>query len=225
MLLTETIKNSTSAIKKRRATLESKQHAETYTKALAQLALTIESIKGTLDCAAAIKDYGIVDTPLMDEATRSELLAYIDDCGNGVSEITLTTEAVRLLKSKGDTVAMQIKIIWKDAAGKYSEGTKGYLSMIGSLSADPRRSKELADNITKLVADDPSIGGVKSLVSDVAEAKQIVAAFSLNPEIERFLKKVSVQQATVVDLTPNVLAWLNEKNLASKLRVRFGTGP
>ena len=30
MLLTETIKNSTSAIKKRRATIESKQHAETY---------------------------------------------------------------------------------------------------------------------------------------------------------------------------------------------------
>ena len=39
------------------------------------------------------------------------------------------------------------KIIWKDAAGKYSEGVKGYLSMIGSLSADPKRSKDLADKI------------------------------------------------------------------------------
>ena len=221
MLLTETIKNSTSAIKKRRATLESKQHAEAYGKALAQLALATESIKSTLDCAAAIKDNGIVDTPLMDEATRSELLACIDDCGNGVNEITLTLETVRLLKSKGDAVATQIKIVWKDAAGKYAEGTKGYLSMIGGLSADPKRSKELADSIGKLVAGDPTIGGVKSLVANVAEAKKIVEAFSLNPEIERFLKKVSAQQATVVDLTPNVLAWLKEKNLTSKLRVRF----
>ena len=40
-------------------------------------------------------------------------------------------------------------------------------------------------------------------------------------EIERFLKKVSAQQATVIDLTPNVLAWLKEKNLTGKLRVRF----
>lgn len=221
MLLTDTINKTTSAIKMRRATIESKQLAEAYGRALAQLAQATESIKGTLDCAVALKESGIVDTPLMDENTRSDLLACIDDCGNGVNEITLSMETVRLLKSKGDAVATQIKIIWKDAAKKYSEGTKGYLSMIGGLSADPKRSKELAENISKLVAGDPTIGGIKSLVSDVAEAKVIVEAFSLNPEIERFLKKVSAQQATVVDLTPNVLAWLKEKNLTSKLRVRF----
>lgn len=221
MLLTEIIKNSTSAIKKRRTTIESKKHAEDYGKALAQLALATESIKGTLDCAAAMKENGIVDNPIIEKATRDELLDCINECGNGVHEITLTMEAVRLLKSKGDAVATQIKIVWKDAARKYSEGTKGYLSMISGLSADPKRSKELADNIGKLVAGDPTIGGIKNLVSNVAEAKEIVGAFSLNPEIESFLKKVSTQQATVVDVTPNVLAWLKEKNLTSKLRVRF----
>ena len=56
MLLTETIKNSTSAIKKRRATIESKQHAETYARALAQLSQSTGSIKDTLDCANAIKE-------------------------------------------------------------------------------------------------------------------------------------------------------------------------
>jgi len=221
MLLTDTINKTTSAIKMRRATIESKQLAEAYGRALAQLALATEGIKDTLNCAAAMKESGIVDTPLMDENTRGDLLACIDDCGNGVNEITLSLETVRLLKSKGDVIATQIKVIWKDAARKYSEGTKGYLSMIGGLSADPKRSKELADNIGKLVAGDPSIGGIRSLVSDVAEAKKIVEAFSLNPEIELFLKKVSAQQATVIDLTPNVLAWLKEKNLTSKLRVRF----
>ena len=48
MLLTETIKKSTSAIKKRRMAIESKQHAETYGKALAQLAQATEGIKGTI---------------------------------------------------------------------------------------------------------------------------------------------------------------------------------
>lgn len=221
MLLTETINKTTSAIKMRRTTIESKQLAEAYGRALAQLALATEGIKSTLDCAVAMKESGIVDIPLMDETTREDLLASIDDCGNGVHEITLSLETVRLLKSKGDAIATQIKIIWKDAAQKYSEGTKGYLSMIGGLSTDPKRSRELADNIGKLVAGDPTIGGIESLVSDVAEAKKIVEEFSLNPEIEKFLKKVSAQQATVGDLTPNVLAWLKEKNLTSKLRVRF----
>ena len=221
MLLTETIKNSTSAIKKRRATIESKQHAETYAKALAQLARATDSIKETLDCAVVMKESGIVSTPFMDETTRSDLLDYINDCGNGVSEMKLTLEAVKLLKSKGDAVSAQIKIIWRDASLKYSEGSKGYLSMIGGLSNDPKRAKELADNITKTVAGDPSIKAVKSLVSDVAEAKQITDEFSLNPEIENFLKKVSSQRATVFDLSPNILTWLNEKNLTSKLKIRF----
>lgn len=221
MLLTDTISKTTSAIKMRRATIESKQLAEAYGRALVQLSQATDGIKATLACAVAMKDNGIVDTPLMDETTRSDLLAIIDDCGNGVSEITLSLETVRLLKSKGDGITSQIKLIWKDAAKKYSDGTKGYLTMIGGLSADPKRSKELADNIGKLVAGDPTIAGINSLVSNVAEAKEIVEAFSLNPEIELFLKKVSAQQATVVDLTPNVLAWLKEKNLTSKLRVRF----
>lgn len=221
MLLTETIKNSTSAIKQRRATIESKQNAETYAKALAQLAQATESIKETLDCAVAMKEKGIVNTPLMDKATRNELLACIDDCGNGVSEMQLTLETVRLLKSKGDAVATQIKIVWHDAAQKYSEGSKGYLSMIGGLSNDPKRAKELADNISQTAAGDPSVKAIKRLVSDVDEAKRITDKFSLNPEIETFLKKVSVQQATVLDLTPNVLSWLKEKNLSSKLRIRF----
>lgn len=69
--------------------------------------------------------------------------------------------------------------------------------------------------------EDPSIKAAKSLVSDVTEAKQITEEFSLNPEIEDFLKKVSSQRATVNDLTPNVLIWLKGKNLTGKLKIRF----
>lgn len=221
MLLTETIKNSTSAIKKRRASLESKQHLETYAKALAQLSQVAISIKETLDCATAMKEAGVVGAPLMDEPTRSDLLACINDCGNGVSEMQLTSESVKLLKSKGDAFASQIKIVWRDAAQKYSDGARGYLSMIGELSSDPRRAKELTNRVTQTAAADPSIKAVKSLVLDVTEAEQIVDTFSLDPEVESFLKKVSSQQATVADLSLNVTEWLKEKTLMDKLKIRF----
>lgn len=221
MLLTETINKSTSAVKKRRIAVESKQQAENYAKALAQLSQATGSIQATLECAAALKNSGIVDTPLLESTAREELLTCINDCGSGVAEIKLTLDAVKLLQSKGDAFASQLKLTWKTAAERYSEGTKGYLSMIGGLSSNPQRARELADNISKSASSDPTTKSINSLVSDVAEAKKIVEAFSLNPEIELFLKKVSAQQATVIDLTPNVLAWLKEKNLTSKLRVRF----
>ena len=179
---------------------------------MAQLSQSTGSIKDTLDCANAIKESGIVEAPVIDEATRSDLLACINDCGNGISEMRLSMDAVRLLKSKGDAFATQIKIVWRDASAKYSDGSKGYLSMIGGLSSNPKRATELADNITKTVAGEPSIKAVKKLVTD---------EFSLNPEIEVFLKKVSSLQATVADLTPDILTWLKGKNLTSKLKIRF----
>lgn len=221
MLLTETIKNCTSAIKKRRTTIESKQNGENYTKALVQLAQVTKSMKDTIDCAAAMKEKGIVGTPLIDETTRSELLTCVDDCGNDVSEMRLTLGTVKLLKSKGDAVAVQIKNEWRNAAGQYSEGPKGYLSMIGGLSNDPKLAQDLTERLAQTVAGNPSVKAVNRLVSDVAEAKQITNQFSLNPEIEDFLKKVSSQQATVLDLTPNIMAWLKEKNLNQKLKIRF----
>lgn len=221
MLLTDTIKNSTSAITRRRAAQESKQNAENYGKAISQLDQTTLMIRATLECANALKEKGIVSSPIMDEDTRAEILDSFDSCGNGIENMDLSVETVKLLRSKGEAFFTKIKIVWKDAARKYSEGTTGYLSMIAGLSPDPTKARELAESITKAVDGDPSIKAINGLVFDVQEAKIITDAFALNSEIETFLKKVSSQQATVFDLTPSILAWLKEKKLTNKLKLRF----
>lgn len=221
MLLTETIKHSTSAIQKRRTVQENKKSAEDYSKALEQLTQASNALKTTLDCAVEMESKGIVEHPLILQQMRDELVEYANNCGKGVFDGTLALDIVIAFKTKSDAVAGQIKIVWKDAATKYADGTKGYLSMIGGLTDDPKHARELADSISETVAGTLSIAAVKKLVADVTEAKRIADAFSLNPEIEAFLKKVSFQQATVIDLTPNVLSWLKEKKLTRKLKVRF----
>ena len=221
MLLTETIKNSTSAITKRRAAQESKQNAENYGKALTLLDQTVSVIRVTLECSEALKTKGIDSSPIMDGDTRDVILECFDACGNGIENMDLTVETVKLLRSKGDAFLTTIRIVWKDASRKYSEGTTGYLSMIAGLSPDPKKARELADSITKAADGDPSMKAIDGLIANVQEAKKITDAFALNPEIEAFLKKVSSQQATVFDLTPNILAWLKEKNLTNKLKLRF----
>lgn len=221
MLLTETIKNSTDAIKNRRAMLESKQHAETYIKALSQLSKANASISKNLDCAVAMKEQGIVDKPLIDENTKQDLLNCVNDCGNAIAERVLALDTVRLLQSKGDAVSVQIKVIWKDAAKKYSEGTKGYLSMIGGLSDNPQKARTLAESIDKAVSEEPSIKSITSLIENIAEAKKITNTFALNANIETFLRKISSQQATVADLTPEIVSWLQEKHLTKKIRLKF----
>ena len=221
MLLTETIKNSTSAITKRRAAQENKQNAENYGKAITQLDQTTLMIRATLECANALKEKGIVSSPVLDGDTRGDILDSFDSCGNGIEEMNLSVETVKLLRSKGEAFFTKIKLAWKDNARKYSEGTTGYLSMIAGLSPDPQKARELAEAITKAADGDPSVKAIERFVANVEEAKKITDAFALNSEIEAFLKKVSSQQATALDLTPGILAWLREKNLTSKIKLRF----
>lgn len=221
MLLTETIRKTTSAIQRKRTAQENKQSVEAYVKALAQLDSAGKSLESTLSCAAAMKEKGIVQYPLITEQTRDELKECITDCGVGLQNGSLNTTTVKILKTKSDAVAEQIQLVWKDASVKYADGPKGYLSMIGSLTDDPQRAKELADNISTMTSGPLSIDALNGLVADVAEAKRITQAFSLNQEIEEFLKKVSLQQATIADLTPNILSWLQEKKLTGKLKVKF----
>lgn len=221
MLLTETIKNTTTAIKTRRATLENKQNAELYAKALFQLAQQHDAIKGVLDCAKELKDKGIVDKSVLPQSVRDGLIESVGDCGSAIDEGKLTLDTVKVLQTKGENYAAQLRIVWKDAATKYAEGTKGYLAMISGLTQDPRKARELGENITKIVDGSLSINAINKLVADVGEAKAITDAFALSPTIETFLKKVSAAQATVTDLTPEVMQWLKDKQLLSKLKVRF----
>ena len=221
MLLIDTIKRSTSAIKERRAAQESKKSADEYRNALDKLNRASEDLKLILHCAAALKDKGIVEKPPISQQTRDELIDCANTCGKGVADRTLTLDMVAVLKAKSDSIARELQARWKEAAAQYSDGTKGYLSMVGGLSDDPKRARELADNITKTVEGALSIIAIDKLVAYVAEAKKITEAFSLNPEIEGFLKRVSSQQATVRDLTPNIINWLSEKNLTQKLKIRF----
>ncbi len=221
MRITETIRNSTSAIRNRRTARENKKSAEDYRKALERLEQAGNALKSVLDCAAALKTSGVVGEPLMPRQMRDELVEYADSCGRGLYEGTLTLDMVTAFRTKGEAAAGQMEIAWKDAAARYAEGTNGYLSMIGSLTDDPKHARELADNISKTVDGPLSVAAVKKLVSAVAEARKITDAFSLSPEIEAFLKKVSLQQATAADLTPDILKWLQEKKLTGKLKIRF----
>ena len=93
--------------------------------------------------------------------------------------------------------------------------------MIGGLTDNPNDAAELSKKIRELTEGTVSLKSIDSLVESVSKAKKITDSFSLNSDIELFLKKVSSRQATIRDITPNILKWLTEKNLLDKLRVNY----
>lgn len=213
--------NSITAIQRRRTAQENKQSANSYIQALARLNAASENLKSSLECAISLKDKGIVDAPLMTSDTRDDLVECINSCGKGLYDGTLTSDMVAVLKTKTESFAGQIQIMWENASVKYAESVQGYLSLIGALTSNPKKANELLERIAKITNGKLSIDNIDSLISNVEQARIITDGFSLNNSIEIFLRKVSNRQATILDLTPQVQNWMSEKGLSGKLKISF----
>lgn len=221
MLLNEIINNSIAAIEKRRKAEDNRSSEAAYSKALERLELARCTLDKTIKISMKMKEKDIVSTVPLDIEIRKEIMDSINDCGQAIEEKSLTLDRVTVLYGKINIAAEQIKIIWKSATGGYSDGIRGYLNTISSLTNNPKQAKELSDRIKETVLGEPSVKAIDTLIADVEEAKAITEEFKMDASIEGFLKKVSANTATLSDLTPGVLSWLNEKKLTSKINITF----
>ena len=221
MKLTNSISSCVHALNAKRSAEQDKQAAQKYTGALNGLAKSSADLRALCDVISKLSEARIITEPVLNSATRDQLLDCLNDCGNGVHENTFSIELVKTLNANIELAHGQVQSRWNSEASRYAGDTTDYLLMTASLTGDPKGSRELADRIKKSADEAPTVKSINQLVKDVAQAKQITDAFSLNPTIEWFLRKVSKQQATILDLTPEVLAWLKEKRLMDKLKIRF----
>lgn len=159
--------------------------------------------------------------PLLDNGTKTELLEAIDDCGIALENGQLGKESVQVFGSRAKQLQRDLTAAWKVCATHYADSVSGYLGIVQGLTDRPKEVADLRDQIIKLTSSDPTVVATKRLASDVTQANGIISQFSLKPEIEVFLRKVSSKTATVKDVTPEVLSWLESKKLVDKLRVSF----
>ncbi len=220
-MITDSIQSCISAVKQKQDALRSKQSFEEYQKTLASLSMECQNLERSLDTIDSIEKYKITDSPMLDGGMKSELLDAIDECGNALENGQLNKETVQVFGSRTKQLQRDLATSWKMCAAHYAEGAAGYLGIVQGLSDNPKEVDELKTRIGNLVNGDPSQTSAKKLSADVAQANTIISRFSLKPEIEVFLKKVAAKQATVADLTPTVINWLNSQKLLAKLKIAF----
>ena len=221
MLLSETITNGINAINEKRAAQDRKKSIEEFSTALANLNTVCSQLGTVTTCMKELKKLGIISTPVMASTTRDDLLSSVYDCGSGIEDGSLSKDTVKIFTSHVNTAKAELNNAWASNASVYSDGPRGYISMIAGLTDDPKKTRELEHTIQKIASGAISLKQINDLVSSVSAANELMACFSLEPQIQIFLQKVSSEQATVADLTPAVQEWLKEKILMEKLKISF----
>ena len=220
-MLTDTIFSCVSAIQNKKAAVDRKKSLDEYQTALQKLNATCVTIDDIQASVSALKATDICTTAIFNDTTRSDILDAITNCGQGLAEGSLGNDAVSALQSAVKAASTEINALWKKAAPSYSEGTAGYLAMIAGLTDNPKEAKDLSEKIISTTTLNVTVKNINTLAEDVRKAKHITENFSLKPNIEAFLKKVSSGQASVEDLSLEVQDWLNAKGLKKKLKISF----
>ncbi len=218
-MLTDTIQNSVQTIERLTKQRENKAAAAQFSVALAKLNVSLTQTQKTLDCAEEMKACHVSETPVLTKATLDKLRGAVNDCGSAIHEGALDAYKVQSLEVHAKEAKRELDDAWRQCAPALVETLKSRLAILRDLSADGARIHELENNMQNALTNPVTQERIRSFAQDLALAKRIADRFPLDPEIEAFLQKVSRGRATLADLTPEVFAWLSERQFLRKFRI------
>lgn len=220
-MLVENIRTATDSIK-RKADLQSRQLSNTkLSSRLQDIAGIGKRLEACIDTINACNSELNGTEALISAGTKAELLSAISDCGRGLNDYTLDDPVITVFRMQIVAIEQQLLIIWNQAAHEYSSGVVSDLAILGDLTTNPKQSQELLAQIKSDCDASPTEALVKRLKKNNEAAQTMVSQFKLNDEIQGFLSKVKSKQASIDDLTPQIISWLQENNLMKKLFISF----
>ena len=117
-------------------------------------------------------------------------------------------------------------VIGQEWAEYYTKSTANILSLLDTLKGiipDKSKATYAANKIKKAATWNTTIDNYNYLKQGLVEADKILDDLDLDKdsEILAFLKLVSEGNATIMNLTDDILAWIKTENLADKMFINF----
>lgn len=161
---------------------------------------------------------------VISQETRGKVIGLLKSSSDAVSRGLIQESTANYLQKEVFTIKKAILQEWSDYYHKVADQKINMLQTIKGIA--PEREKvDYASNKIKLGASwDFKQDNLDKMEKGLQEADEIINSLGFGEdgaEIIAFLKKVAFGKASVHDLTPDILNWLMENNMTSKLAVSF----
>lgn len=153
----------------------------------------------------------------------SSLKSFISSCDRIMQADTAN-------KATNEYISERIKKLDEDLGKEwskyYSEVTDDILNLLGTIKSilfDENKAVYAINKIKKAASWNHSVDNYNYLNQGLKEAEQILNDLDLdkNSSILTFLKLISDGNATIKDLTDEILAWIEKENLADKMQIKL----
>ena len=97
--------------------------------------------------------------------------------------------------------------------------TMSMLELIMPIYKGTPKPKDLIDDIQTIESDIPDAASVYTADNSVETGRKILNNMEIDDDIKLFLKKVSTNSASLLDVNENILNWLKNNNLLNKMKI------
>ncbi len=117
---------------------------------------------------------------------------------------------------------------WREFHSKKTNSVVGKLATVGSLASDKDHINTIRDNINDSADWNALSNNINAATTKIMrfkfsidEVDKIEEELNLNDEIKRFITLVTRGKAKITDLNDEIMAWIENENLADKFTIRF----
>ncbi len=154
---------------------------------------------------------------------KQNLLNLIETCADALGQERIQETTVFFVQKELKLIKKEIIEKWAVQYRNITYHTTNTLQNVRGIVPDQSMINIAINKIRKGANWDFNDKMLDLMQLGMKESDEIIQSLGLrNSEVIEFLNKISVGKATVMDLTPTVLSWIEEKELSCKLVIAFG---
>ena len=220
-MILESLQSANSTILDSVQATSNKQAAKAFKDQVIALSQCTSQLEHLLNLIKAMQEKKI-SSKVFTVEIKDSLQDAVDTCGRKTNDHTLGVSAVTALKNAIELCRKNVDITWKEAANDLSNGVENSLASLKGLLQNKKEAEELLEALQKAKVSIPgSSKAIDTFLENVKRGKDLIDGLHLDEEAEKFIVKVRTQQATVADLSPQIMDWLKENHLTRQIKVRF----
>jgi hypothetical protein len=157
-----------------------------------------------------------------EENTKNNILALLYELKMATESGLVDKDKIASSETKLTTIQVECKKNWVKQYALLTSARVSTLKVISEI--DTEKVSSCLRDIQKAETWNTDIVVLKTMMSGLESTDQLISNLGLNQDIIQFLQNMNQGRATLADLTDEVLNWIKEENLESKIRLSFRTG-
>lgn len=149
--------------------------------------------------------------------------SFLTSCDKVVQAGAANNATTQFVSSESKKLYAVMGQEWREYYTKSTSNILGLIETVKGILPNENKATYATNKIKKAATWNTSVENLNYLKQGIQEANQILTEIDLdeNSPILTFLKLVSEGNATILDLTDDILAWIKKENLAEKLFINF----